>query len=153
MVGSIGGGWFPSYFMARGDKPYDGRMKAMLVIALFPLVETRSWPWITLGILVGLSLNSVCYGPMAAMFTELFSTGIRCSGVSLAYQLGAIVGGGVAPIIATALFARYHSNLWVSFYMAGACGISLICANRLTDAHDTDLDRPLVAGGSALSTT
>jgi hypothetical protein len=26
--------------------------------------------------------------------------------------------------------------------MAGACGLSLICANRLTDAQDTDLDRP-----------
>jgi MFS family permease len=127
-------------------------LAALWAFALFPLVETRSWPWITLAILVGLSLNSVCYGPMAAMFTELFSTGIRCSGISLSYQLGAIVGGGLAPIVATALFARYHSNLWVSFYMAGACGISLICASRLTDAHDIDLDRPAVAAGSALST-
>jgi MFS family permease len=117
-------------------------LAALWAFALFPLVETRSWPWITVAILVGLSLNSVCYGPMAAMFTELFSTGIRCSGVSLAYQIGAIAGGGLAPIIATALFARFHSNLWVSVYMAGACGISLICANRLTDVHDTDLDRP-----------
>jgi len=117
-------------------------LAALWAFALFPLVETRSWPWITLAILVGLSLNSVCYGPMAAMFTELFSTGIRCSGISLSYQLGAIVGGGLAPIIATALFARYHSNLWVSFYMAAACGISLLCANKLTDAPDTDLDRP-----------
>jgi len=128
-------------------------LAALWAFALFPLVETRSWPWITVAILVGLSLNSVCYGPMAAMFTELFSTGIRCSGISLSYQLGAIVGGGLAPIIATALFARYHSNLWVSVYMAGACGISLICASRLTDAHDTDLDRPPVAAGSALSST
>jgi MFS family permease len=121
-------------------------LAALWAFALFPLVETRSWPWITVGILVGLSLNSICYGPMAAMFTELFSTGIRCSGVSLAYQLGAIVGGGLAPIIATALFARYHSNLWVSCYMAGACGISLICANKLKSAHDLDLDLPMVAG-------
>jgi MFS family permease len=126
-------------------------LAALWAFALFPLVETRSWPWITVAILVGLSLNSVCYGPMAAMFTELFSTGIRCSGISLAYQLGAIVGGGLAPIVATALFAKYHSNLWVSVYMAGACGISLLCANRLTDAPDTDLDRPAVAAGSALS--
>jgi MFS family permease len=117
-------------------------LAALWAFALFPLVETRSLLWITVGILVGLSLNSICYGPMAAMFTELFDTEVRCSGVSLAYQVGAIAGGGLAPIIATALFARYHSNLWVSFYMAGACGISLICANRLTDAQDTDLDRP-----------
>ena len=120
-------------------------LAALWAFALFPLVETRSLPWIALGIMVGLSLNSLCYGPMAAMFTELFSTAVRCSGVSLAYQLGAIVGGGVAPMIATALFARYHSNLWVSVYMACACGISLICASQLADAHDIDLDRPAVA--------
>jgi MFS family permease len=126
-------------------------LAALWAFALFPLVETRSWPWITVAILVGLSLNSVCYGPMAAMFTELFSTRVRCSGVSLAYQLGAIVGGGLAPVIATALFAHFHSNLGVSVYMAGACGISLFCANKLADAHDTDLDRPLVAAASALS--
>src|SRR5258708_4887758 len=127
-------------------------LAALWAFALFPLLDTRSLPCITLAIFVGLSFNSVCYGPMAAMFTELFSTGVRCSGVSLAYQLGAIVGGGLAPIIATALFARYHSNFWVSVYMAGACGISLLCASKLTDAPDTDLDRPPVAAGSALST-
>ncbi|MBW8894011.1 MAG: MFS transporter [Burkholderiales bacterium] len=44
MVGSIGGGWFPTYFMQRGYKPYDGRMRAMLVIAFFPLVVLLAQP-------------------------------------------------------------------------------------------------------------
>lgn len=44
MIGSIGGGWFPSYFMSRGDAPYDGRMKAMLVIAFFPLLVLLAQP-------------------------------------------------------------------------------------------------------------
>jgi ACS family hexuronate transporter-like MFS transporter len=35
MVGSIGGGWFPMYFIKKGYNPYEGRMKAMLLIALF----------------------------------------------------------------------------------------------------------------------
>jgi hypothetical protein len=65
--------------------------------------------------------------------------------VSLAYQMGAIAGGGLAPIIATALFARYHGNFWVSIYMAGACAISLLCAGKLADARDTDLDRERVS--------
>ncbi|TKC01103.1 MFS transporter [Pedobacter cryophilus] len=38
MFGSIGGGYFPTYFINKGYKPYDGRMKAMLIIALIPLV-------------------------------------------------------------------------------------------------------------------
>lgn len=37
-VGSIGGGWFPEYFMKKGMNPYKARMKAMFVIALLPLV-------------------------------------------------------------------------------------------------------------------
>lgn len=38
MFGSIGGGAFPTYFINRGYDPYAGRMKAMLIIAIFPLV-------------------------------------------------------------------------------------------------------------------
>lgn len=38
MFGSIGGGYFPTYFINKGYKPYDGRMKAMMIIALIPLV-------------------------------------------------------------------------------------------------------------------
>jgi ACS family hexuronate transporter-like MFS transporter len=37
-IGSIGGGWFPMYYINKGYEPYAGRMKAMLTIALFPLV-------------------------------------------------------------------------------------------------------------------
>jgi ACS family hexuronate transporter-like MFS transporter len=38
MFGSIGGGAFPTYFINRGYDPYAGRMRAMFIIALFPLV-------------------------------------------------------------------------------------------------------------------
>lgn len=37
-VGSIGGGWFPEFFIKRGLEPYAARMKAMFIIALLPLV-------------------------------------------------------------------------------------------------------------------
>lgn len=37
MVGSIGGGWLPMYFMKKNLSPYDGRMRAMLMIAFVPL--------------------------------------------------------------------------------------------------------------------
>jgi ACS family hexuronate transporter-like MFS transporter len=37
-IGSITGGWFPIYFIKQGYEPYAGRMKAMLIIALVPLL-------------------------------------------------------------------------------------------------------------------
>src|SRR6185295_16803917 len=44
MVGSIGGGWFPMYFIKKGYKVYDGRMRAMLMIAFIPLVVLLAQP-------------------------------------------------------------------------------------------------------------
>ncbi|MFN8258098.1 MAG: MFS transporter [Bacteroidales bacterium] len=37
-VGSITGGWFPMYFINKGFEPYAGRMRAMLIIAVIPLL-------------------------------------------------------------------------------------------------------------------
>jgi MFS family permease len=116
---------------------------------LFPLIETRSFVWITTAVLMGSCFNSITYGPMAAMFAELFSTRVRCSAVSLAYQLGAIVGGGLAPIIATALYAKYHSNFGVSVYISSACVLSLWCASMLKETRGTDLDEQTASGTAA----
>ena len=44
MVGSIAGGWFPAYFVKKGMNVYEGRLKAMFVIALFPLVVLAAQP-------------------------------------------------------------------------------------------------------------
>jgi ACS family hexuronate transporter-like MFS transporter len=37
-IGSITGGWFPMHFINKGYEPYAGRMRAMLIIALIPLI-------------------------------------------------------------------------------------------------------------------
>src|SRR5690606_31167433 len=63
MFGSIGGGWFPIYFIKRGYTPYDGRMRAMLIIALFPLVVLAAQPlghvsyWIPV-VLIGIGASA-----------------------------------------------------------------------------------------------
>jgi MFS family permease len=111
---------------------------------LFPMIETRSLPSITAAISIGLVFVSLSYGPMAAMVAELFDTRVRYCAVSLTYQLSAIVGGGLAPIIATGLYARYHSNIAISIYMGGACAFSLVCITLLKTTHETDLDREAV---------
>lgn len=108
---------------------------------LFPMIDTHSLLWITAAISIGLFFVALSYGPMAAMFAELFDTGVRYCAVSLAYQISAIVGGALAPIIATGLYARYHSNISIAVYMAGASALSLVCANMLRKTRATDLDR------------
>ena len=43
-IGSIGGGALPMYFIKKGYEPYSGRMRAMLIIALFPLFVLLAQP-------------------------------------------------------------------------------------------------------------
>jgi MFS family permease len=112
---------------------------------LFPMIETRSLAWIAVAISVGLVSASLNYGPLAAMLAELFDTRVRYCAVSLSYQLAAIIGGGLAPVVATALYARYHSNITISIYMGGACAFSLLCAGLLKTTLETDLDRDAVS--------
>jgi metabolite-proton symporter len=93
--------------------------------AIFPLIDTGSFLWICVSLAVGQVFVGMMYGPQAAFVTEMFSTAVRYSGASLGYQLGAILGGGFAPIIATALLAEYHDTVGISIYMAIACAITL----------------------------
>lgn len=101
----------------------------------FMLLNTAQFPLMLLGMAGGLVFNSVMYGLQAAMMTEMFSTEFRYSGASLGYQIGAIFGGGFAPIISTALFEKYHSATAISAYMAILCAISFLSVLILTETH------------------
>jgi hypothetical protein len=78
------------------------------------------------------------YGPQAAFFTELFSTEVRYSGASLGYQLGAIVGGALAPTIAVLLWNQY-GIFFVSLYIAAAAVLTLLSLSMLTETQGRDL--------------
>lgn len=45
VFGSVFGGKFPTYFINKGMNPYAGRMRAMLIIAFFPLLVLFAQPF------------------------------------------------------------------------------------------------------------
>ncbi|MRX09985.1 MFS transporter [Pseudoduganella sp. FT25W] len=101
MVGSIGGGWFPSYFMARGYAPYDGRMKAMLMIAFFPLVVLLAQPlgaisyWIPVLLIgVGASAHQAWSANIFTTVSDMFPQKSVASVIGIGGMAGGI--GGVA---------------------------------------------------------
>ena len=108
-------------------------------IFMFPLVDTGSF-WLTvLAITGGLTFLAMMYGPQAAFFTELFSTEVRYSGASLGYQLGAIVGGALAPSIAVTLWTEY-SVIWVSVYIAIASALTILSVMMLSETYKSNLN-------------
>lgn len=107
--------------------------------ALFPLIQTKDFLWITVAISVGQIGVAMMYGPQAAFLSETFSTKVRYSGASLGYQIGAVLGGALAPLIATALLAQFEDIFAVSVYMATICVITVICTLLLKETYKRDL--------------
>lgn len=106
---------------------------------LFPMIDTGSPLLITVAVSVGQLLVGMMYGPQAALLAELFSTEVRYSGASLGYQLGAILGGALAPVIATAILAASGSTLGISVYIAFACAVTFASVWALAETHRNDL--------------
>lgn len=99
--------------------------------AFFPLLETGNVIGVGAAIAVGLCCVAMMYGPQAALFAELFPAEMRYSGASLGYQVGVLLGGGFAPLIATSLIAFAKDSTAVAFYMAATCTVSLACVSIL----------------------
>lgn len=110
------------------------------MFAFFPLLETGQPALIVLAIVVALTVHAMMYGPQAAFIAEQFPTRVRYAGASLAYTLAGIVGGGIAPMVSTALLQGFGTPLAVSSYAAVAllitCVILLIGRERARDQLD-----------------
>jgi MHS family shikimate/dehydroshikimate transporter-like MFS transporter len=75
----------------------------VLAFPIFWLFETRDATIVTWAIVVGISLcQGVVFALHASFMPELFGTDARYSGVSLGFQVGAAIGGGLTPVIAAA---------------------------------------------------
>ena len=85
---------------------------------------------------VGMGLS---YGPMSAMYAEMFPPQVRYSGVSIGYALGAILGGAFAPTIAETLLAKTHNSLSIAIYLIIVCVISLIAVSLVKETKGNPL--------------
>jgi MFS family permease len=109
--------------------------------AFFAMVDTKAPVWIFAAIVLSLVPHSMMYGPLAALIAESFTGRLRYSGASLGYQLASVIAGGPAPLIATALFAYYHSGYAIAGYIF-VCGLcSLAAAWRMGDYTNKDISR------------
>ncbi|MDV3456555.1 MFS transporter [Sphingomonas sp. HF-S4] len=73
----------------------------------------------------GLFVMGFVYGPLGGWLPSLFPARVRYTGVSVTFNLGGIIGGGLTPLIAAALVERGGLGL-VGYYLAGAAMLSLV---------------------------
>lgn len=123
----------------------------------FALLDTRVGGLVILGMILGLVVHDMMYGPQAALISESFGTGIRYTGAGLGYQLASITAGGPAPLIATAVLAGTGGTFWISIYIIACAVVSLIALATMHPKPPDEYDRhseddaavPIVEGESA----
>jgi MFS family permease len=127
-------------FMAAGiviagvlsDKSSGGRVLALGFVITIPVGLTMA------ALVVGGSLASVfawlafalftmgfAYGPLGGWLPSLFPARVRYTGVSVTFNLGGIIGGGLTPLIAQSLSAGRGLEV-VGYFLAGAGAVSLL---------------------------
>jgi MFS family permease len=107
----------------------------------FAMVDTRNPAWIFAAIVLSLVPHAMLYGPQAALIAESFTGRLRYSGASLGYQLASVIAGGPAPLIATALFAFYHTGYAIAAYILVCAVVSLVAAWMMGDFTNKDISR------------
>ena len=113
----------------------------LFIFAYFPLLQqgsaTAVWWAITLALAVGTSLM---YSIQSSFFSELFSTSVRYTGISVAYQLSALVAGAPTPLIAAALVSWAAGAWWpVAVYLLAVCVISFVCVCLAAETSQAEL--------------
>ncbi len=105
----------------------------------FGMVDTAIPLAVFIAIVLSLIPHDIQYGPQAALIAESFTPRLRYSGASLGYQLASVIAGGPAPIIATALFATYHSGYAIAIFIAACAVVSAIAAAFMPDYTGKDI--------------
>ena len=96
---------------------------------LFWMLESKSTAIIFTAIVIAMNFgHGMMFGIESCYFPELFGPRVRYSGASFGFQVSAAIGGGFAPIIATAMVGYFGGTTGVSIMMIALASITLAAA-------------------------
>ncbi|WP_042357077.1 MFS transporter [Bacillus rubiinfantis] len=118
-------------------------LMALYAFPYFWLLQQKSAALLVVATVLGLG---IIWSPITAvlgtMFSEIFKSNVRYTGISLGYQIGAAVAGGTAPLVATALLAAYNNSyVPVALYIIFTSLISLVAVAAVRDRKNEELDK------------
>jgi MFS transporter, MHS family, shikimate and dehydroshikimate transport protein len=96
---------------------------------LFWMLESKSTVLIFTAVMIAMNFgHGMMFGPESCYFPELFGSRVRYSGATFGFQVSAAIGGGFAPIIATAMVGYFGGTTGVSIMMIVLALITLSAA-------------------------
>ncbi len=96
---------------------------------LFWMIDSKSTALIFAAVMIAMNFgHGMMFGIESCYFPELFGPRVRYSGASFGFQASAAIGGGFAPIIATAMVGYFGGTTGVSVMMIILALITLMAA-------------------------
>ena len=119
-------GWLADHHFDERRVLIGGCVIAILTgLTIQPLMGSGSLGLVFLFLALCMFAMGFCYGPLGGWLPSLFPARVRYTGVSSAFNLASILGGGLTPIAAQALATR-HGLAPVGIYCSCLAGISLV---------------------------
>ena len=99
-----------------------------LSFPVFWAIATRDPVIVVLAFVIGMSVgHGIMYGVQASFLSEMFPSNLRYSGASLGYQIAAPIGGGLVPLVATAMVEMSGGGTWaVSVLMIAIASVTIV---------------------------
>jgi len=121
-------GWLSDRFGRRPMYRLAALFTGLWAFPAFWLFGTQQPALIILGMVVAISLGVFgMYAIQGAYFPELFDSRFRYTGIAVSKEFAALVSGGIAPFIATALIAWFGGAYWpIAVYIMILAGISFV---------------------------
>lgn len=103
---------------------------------LAPLMGSGSLLLIGAFMALALLLMGFVYGPLSTWLTSLFPARVRYTGVSVAFNVGGVIGGGMTPLISEQLVATGGLH-YVGYYLIVAACLSFLALLLLRPRGET----------------
>ncbi|WP_163359196.1 MFS transporter [Klebsiella aerogenes] len=123
----LGWGWL-SDRIGRKRLYYIGVIgMALVVFPFFWLLNMHSFPAMLLAMLLALPL---CHGAMIAaqpcLMVDLFPVEVRYTGLALGHEIGAVISGGISPMLAVAFLMMWDSYIPIALMLLAFALLALV---------------------------
>ena len=126
-VTALGMGVIADRIGARRVVMFGIAFQMLFAFPFFAMLQTGSPVLIVLAVVIGFAVcNAAISGPSPAYFAQFFGTRVRFSGISLGRETATILGGGMSPLIATALLSWAGDTWPIALCMAGTSALGLV---------------------------